>query len=168
MHLNARRLAPLAALLIAGCALGPLGGSPTSDAAPPTSSQIISTSPPAEASGAPPGCGVTAIYDYMDPKGAETPDEAFEAYKADILAQKPVDATDATDATIRAALVTALAIATAQDKTGRLVRYEARSGDTLVGVITVTALPPDNNRYLVTETWVAVPEALCSAAEGGH
>lgn len=96
-------------------------------------------------------------------KGEETPDEAFDAFKSDILTQEPVDASEAT---VHNALVTVLAIATAADKTGRLVRYEARSGDTLVGVIQVSAMPYDG--YLVTETWVAVQDALCSAAEGGH
>jgi hypothetical protein len=125
---------------------------------------VVSTSPPAEASAAPPTtCGVHTDYTWIDPNGKETPDEALDAYRAAIVSQKPADATESATHT---ALLTALAIATAADKTGGLVTYEARDGETLLGIFQVIGMP--GNGYLVTSSWVPLPEALCSAAQGGH
>lgn len=113
----------------------------------------------AEASAAPP-CGVYSTYDWAKPNG-KTPDEAVDAFKAAILAQEP---TDAKESMVRAALLSAIELATTADKTGGLVTYEARSGETLVGTISVIGYP---DGYLVSSSWVPVPEAFCSTGVGG-
>lgn len=152
--------APIVAVLIAGCALRPLDASST-----PVSADATSKPPPsmsaavAEASVESQPCGVYSEYDYIGGAGSESPDEALEAFLADLRALQPPDARESV---IREALLAAGAIATSPDKSRGIVKYEARIGGEVIGTFEVSYWPGDEIRYVVSSTWVPVPEEFCS------
>lgn len=161
LYAMAGRLAPLAVLLLLGCGLRPLGSSAVPASSEPVVSSLASKSALPDASVEPAPCGVFSTYEWTESIGS-TPEEALSAFKETVEGQTP---TDAKEGVLHTALVTALEVAVATETVEAVAKYESTVEGEIVGKFEVGPFP--GGGYVVTSSWVPVPDELF-CADGGN